>query len=155
MKHVARIIGYLVLGLAVCIAYAPLSYALSMGQGVPSFALQDLNGKKYELSAMKKAPMMVVYFFDAQSRPSQEGLLSLDQLAKKYKDAELTVWAITRSPKDRVADFVSKTKPGFPVLLDTSNVSDLYEARLILPTVCILGPDLKLRSEERRVGKEC
>lgn len=153
MKQITRMIGCLVLGFAVCIAYAPPSYALSKGQGVPSFALQDLSGKKYDLSAMKKTPMMVVYFFDAASRPSQEGLLSLDQLAKKYKDANLTVWGITRSPKNSAAEFASSVKPSFPILLDTSNVSDLYNARLILPTVCIIGPDLKLLDVFQGGGK--
>ena len=153
MNSIVRIIGCLALVLVLGMAGVPVCHALTPGQAVSVFALPDLNNKKYDLLTMKKAPMMVVYFFDAQSRPSQEGLLSLDQLAKKYKDAELTVWAITRSPKDQVADFVSKTKPGFPVLLDTSNVSDLYQARLILPTVCILGPDLKLLDSFQGGGK--
>lgn len=153
MNSIVRIIGCLALVLVLGMAGVQVCHALTPGQAVSVFALADLNNKRYDLLTMKKAPMMVVYFFDAQSRPSQEGLLSLDQLAKRYKDAELTVWAITRSPKDQVADFVSKTKPSFPVLLDTSNVSDLYQARLILPTVCILGPDLKLLDSFQGGGK--
>jgi tetratricopeptide (TPR) repeat protein len=153
MKHIARITVFLVMILAVTVTWAVPCHALSAGQAVPVFSLQDLNGKKYDLSAMKKTPMMVVYFFDAQSRPSQEGLLNLDQLAKKYKDAKLTVWGVTGSPKDQAADFVAKTRPSFPVLLDTSNVSDLYNARLILPTVCIIGPDLKLLDSFQGGGK--
>ena len=139
--------------LAMTITEATSCHALTTGQAVPVFSLQDLNGKKYDLSSMKKTTMMVVYFFDAQSRPSQEGLLNLDQLAKKYKDTKLTVWGVTKSPKDKAADFAAKTRPSFPVLLDTSNVSDLYNARLILPTVCIIGPDLKLLDSFQGGGK--
>lgn len=144
MNHIARIGVCLLLALAVCASGAPLCHALATGQPVSVFSLQDVSGKKYDLSSMKNSPMIVVYFFDAASRPSQEGLINLDQLAKKYRDAKLIVWGVSRSPKDKVADFVAKTKPSFPILLDTSHVSDLYNARLILPTVCIIGPDLKL-----------
>lgn len=144
MKHIAKKVLCPAFMLIFFLAGALPCHALSSGQAAPLFALQDLNGKKYDLAAMKKNTLMVVYFFDAQSRPSQEGLLNLDQLAKKYKDANLTVWGITGSSKKITSDFISKTKPSFPVLMDNASVSDRYNARLILPTVCIIGPDLKV-----------
>ena len=67
--------------------------ALQAGSQVPVFTLKDVNGKAYPLSGMKNTPMTILYFFDPDSRPSIEGLLSLDQLAKQYRDADLTVWA--------------------------------------------------------------
>ncbi len=70
--------------------------------------------------------------------------MSLDQLAKQYRDADLTVWAITRSSKQKVAAFNNTTQTVFPVLLDTANVSDMYDAQRVLPTVCIVGPELKM-----------
>ncbi len=123
---------------------APGFCKLKSGDAVPLFTLQDLNGKTYDLAAMKDQPMVILYFFDAASRPSQQGLLSLDELAKKYKDTDLIVWGITRSPLAKVKQFVKKAKPSFPILLDKAGVSDKYEAKLVLPTICILGPDLKL-----------
>jgi len=153
MNRIARISICLVLVLVISGAGAQLVHALEQGRAVTVFSLQDIQGKKYDLSGMKNTPMVVLYFFDAQSRPSQEGLLNLDQLAKKYRDAKLVVWGITRSPKDKVADFVSKTKPSFPILLDSSNVSEMYNAYLILPTVCIIGPDLRLLDTFQGGGK--
>lgn len=153
MKHISRIIVCLVLALAVMASGVPLCHALSSGQAAPAFSLQDLNGKKYDLAAMKKSPMMVLYFFDAASRPSQEGLLSLDQIAKKYKNAQLVVWGVTRSTKALSADFAAKTKPSFPILLDTASVSEQYNAKAILPTVCIVGPDLKVLDVFQGGGK--
>ena len=123
------------------------------GQKAPDFCLDDIKGKTYDLSTMSKQPMIILYFFDVESRPSQEGLLSLDQLAKQYEDADLIVWGITLSPKKKVAGFVASKKLSFPALLDRSAVSDLYHARLILPTVCILGPDLKLLDYLQGGGK--
>lgn len=153
MNGLTRIIGCLAVMAVLGMAGVPVCHAMTPGQAVVPFSLNDLNGKRYDLAAQKKNTMLVLYFFDAQSRPSQEGLLSLDQIAKKYKDADLDVWGITRSPKAQVADFVSKTKPAFPILLDTASVSDLYQAKLILPTVCIIGPDRKLLDTFQGGGK--
>jgi len=118
--------------------------AFQTGSPVPVFTLKDINGKTYPLSGMKNKAMTILYFFDAESRPSIEGLLSLDQLVKKYRDADLTVWAITRSSKQKVAVFNNSTQTVFPVLLDTGGVSEMYDAQRVLPTVCIVGPELKM-----------
>ena len=72
---------------------------LKPGQEAPLFVLKNDKGKSYELAQMKDQPMVIVYFFDVDSSSSQEGLLHLDQLAKKYKDADLTVWGSPGPPK--------------------------------------------------------
>jgi tetratricopeptide (TPR) repeat protein len=118
--------------------------AIPVGSQVPVFTLKDINGKAYPLSGLQSKAMTILYFFDADSRPSIEGLLSLDGLARQYRDADLTVWAITRSPQPKVAAFLEQTQTVFPVLLDRTGVSDLYDAQRVLPTVCIVGPELKM-----------
>lgn len=153
MRHVARVIVCLALAFAVSAAGGAPCHAVSVGQAAPEFALKDLGGKMYNLSLMKKSPMVVLYFFDAASRPSQEGLLSLDQIAKKYKGGQLTVWGITASTRAHASDFAAKTKPSFPILHDMAGVSDQYGAKAILPTVCILGPDLKVMDVFQGGGK--
>ncbi|NOZ69973.1 MAG: tetratricopeptide repeat protein [Deferribacteres bacterium] len=117
------------------------------------FSLEDINGRKYDLSGMKQKRMLILYFFDVESGPSQEGLLNLNQLAKKYADADLTVWAVTASPREKVADFVKKTAIAFPVLLDDSDVSSRYNARLVLPVVYVIGPGLKILDHFEGGGK--
>ncbi len=72
---------------------------ISTGQMSPVFSLKDMNGKTFNLSYIKEQPMITLYFFDVESRPSQEGLLSLNRLAKKYEKSDLIVWAITLSEK--------------------------------------------------------
>lgn len=126
---------------------------LKTGQAAPLFVLKDAQSRSYELATMRERPMVIVYFFDVDSRSSQEGLLDLDRLLKKYKDANLTVWGVTRSSKSKVSAFLSRTKTGFPVLLDSGPVSDAYQARMILPTVCIIGPDLMLLDYFQGGGK--
>jgi tetratricopeptide (TPR) repeat protein len=123
------------------------------GQPAALFVLPDHAGLAHDLAAMKDRPLMILYFFDAGSRPSQEGLLNLDQLAKTYAQTDLAVWAITTSPAQQVADFMAQAKPRFPVLLDKAEVSEQYQARLVLPTVCILGPGLKVLDYFQGGGK--
>ncbi|HDP24515.1 MAG TPA: tetratricopeptide repeat protein [Deltaproteobacteria bacterium] len=124
-----------------------------VGEAVPGFTLKDLQGTVYDLSALKDRPMVILYFFDAASRPSQEFMLTMDSLTRKYQQADLMVWAITRSPKDAVAKFTKEAGSSFPILLDDKGISDLYDARLILPTTCIVGPGLTLLDSFQGGGK--
>ena len=123
------------------------------GKQVPLFSLKGMDGKTYDLKEMNDNPMMIIYFFDATSRPSQESLLTMDNLAKKYQNVDLKVWGITRSSRDSVTDFVKKTKPTFPILLDDAGVSDNYQAKFILPTTCIVGPNLTMLDYFQGGGK--
>jgi tetratricopeptide (TPR) repeat protein/peroxiredoxin len=108
------------------------------------FALFDVQGKKYDLATMKASPMTIVYFFNPLSQSSVEGLLSLDQIAKKYKKADLNVLAVTASQKDKAVTFAKSSKLSFPVLIDNAKVSEAYDAKNILPTVCVIGPGQKV-----------
>src|SRR5512135_1056128 len=125
---------------------------LSSGQAAPTFSLNDLRGQRHDLAVMKDRPMIILYFFDVDSRPSQEGLLSLNQLSGQYK-GNLVIWAVTLSPKEKVRKFVATSNLALPVLIDQSNVSDRYMARQILPAVAIIGPGLKVLDYFQGGGK--
>jgi tetratricopeptide (TPR) repeat protein len=132
---------------------APARAAVATGQAAPAFMLKDLAGKEHALPAPKEKQMSILYFFDVESRPSQEGLLSLSGIAKKHKDADIAVWGITRSPKDKVAAFAKSSGVAFPMLLDTAEVDKLYQARQILPTVYVVGPGQKVLDSFQGGGK--
>jgi tetratricopeptide (TPR) repeat protein len=154
MKPLIRwILTILMAGLAVLLASSAGQTQVKAGQPAPLFALKSPGGQTFELAGMKDQPMLILYFFDVDSPSSQEGLLSLDRLAKKYKNAELMVWGITRAPADRVKRFLSQSNVSFQILVDSGAVSDLYAARLVLPTVCIVGPDLTLLDYIQGGGK--
>lgn len=157
MMHM-RLTARLFASFAVCITTIMVGPELSCGQlapgdAAPVFSLQDLGGKFYDLSTMKEQSMIVLYFLDVESRPSLEGLLSLDRLAKQYEDADMIMWGITLSHEGKVSTFIDRTNPGFPILLDKTGVSDLYQARVVLPTICIIGPNLKLLDYFQGGGK--
>lgn len=154
MKMCQKSFGLLVLVIAGIVLGSALSHGqISPGQTASLFTLKDLKGQPYDLSKMKDRPLILLYFFDVDSRPSQEGLLNLHQLAKQHQDTQMTVWAITLSTKEKTLKFVETTGIAFPVLLDTAKVSDLYRARQILPTVCVLGPGLKILDYFQGGGK--
>lgn len=149
-----KVFTVFLLPVAVVMWVAGISYGdITQGQSAPVFSLKDMGGKSYDLAEEKTRPMIMLYFFDAASRSSQEGLLRLDELAKKYTEVDLKVWGITRSPKDTVTTFVKQARPGFPILRDTEKVSDMYGARFILPVVCIVGPGLKVLDTFKGGGK--
>jgi tetratricopeptide (TPR) repeat protein/peroxiredoxin len=114
------------------------------GKPAPSFGLSDVKGDHYDIDKLESHPVLILYFFDAASRTSQEGLLNLDDWVAQYKQADLQAWGITRSSESSVNDLVVQSQFSIPILMDQSDVSDLYNARLILPTVCIIGPNKKV-----------
>lgn len=148
---------HLVAGLTALLLMIPLmptAHAKPVsGQAAPGFALKDIQGRPYDTAALKTRPMTVLYFFDAESKPSQEGLVSLAQAADRFKDSGLTIWGVTLSPQDKAAEFAKGSGLAVPVLLDKGNVSELYDAQTVLPTVCIVGPDLKVLDFVQGGGK--
>jgi tetratricopeptide (TPR) repeat protein len=154
MRLVSRLLTSVAVVMTVILSGTNVGYGqITPGQTAPVFSLKDVKGGMHDLALIKDQPMTILYFFDAESRPSQEGLLTLDQLAKRYEHADLIVWGITGSSEEKVANFAARSNPRFPVLLDKSGVSDLYQARLILPTVCVLGPELKVLDYFQGGGK--
>jgi len=127
--------------------------AMTIGERAPGFTLTDMAGKKRSLREAQGRQMTVLFFFDAQSSSSQGGLLMLDRLLQQYRDEQLTVWGITRSEAEAVEQFILKTHIKFPILIDTGDVSRQYDAQVILPVACILGPDLEILDYFQGGGK--
>ena len=154
MKNIMKATVFLIC----VIAYTIFPGTIALGQSndervAHAFILNDLQDRPHDLSSMRDRPMMILYFFDAESRPSQEGLLSLHHIMQQYGKADLAVWAITLSDRESIANFVKNTEIAFPVLIDTSGASRLYNAEVILPTVYILGPHLNVLDTFQGGGK--
>jgi peroxiredoxin len=151
MRTISRIAGVLIILLASTASTAGAQPAV--GQAGHIFTLNDTQGTPYNLSAIKDHQMAVLYFFDAASRPSQEGLAYLNSLKKRFSAANLQIWAITMSPADAVARYIKQASPSFPVLLDPGAVSHQYDAKTILPTVCVMGPGHKIMDIFREAAR--
>ena len=153
MKAIFRKMSLMVMVVATLVSSSATVYGqLSSGQTAPVFALKDINGKVFDLAGIKQQPLTILYFFDVTSRPSQEGLFSLNQLAKQHK-GDLSVWAITSSSKEKVAQFAASAGLIFPILPSGIQVMGLYHAQKVLPTVCIIGPGLRILDSFQGGGK--
>lgn len=128
--------------------------ALGVGEQAPPLSLLDTSGKTHTLAAGKGRPMTILYFFDVDSRPSLEGLLTLNDVAKRTKGGNLAVLAVTASGAGKAAGFARKAALSFPVLLDEGGrVAEAYRARQVLPTVCVVGPDGRILDSFQGGGK--
>lgn len=131
-----------------------------VGQSAPDFSLKDVNGKHYELSMLTESMMTILLFLDLDSRPSISSLQFLDKLAKRYDATDFKVWAIAQSSEEKIKKIVAQYKLTFadeltiPILIDRdAAVSELYDAVIILPTTCIIGPQLKVLDVIQGGGK--
>ncbi len=123
------------------------------GDEAPLFTLKDVYGRSHKLSAVKESSLVILYFFDTESSASQEGLLSLNKVVKEFPAADLLIWGITTSSSSSVSDFIVAHDAGFPVMIDTKGISAQYDAQVILPTIYILGPGLKIIDYFQGVGE--
>ena len=123
------------------------------GDIAPDFTLEDVYGRPYQLAAMKDNSLIVLYFFDTASAASQDGLLTLNKMLRKFEGTDLLVWGITTSSKSSVSDFIVDHNASFPVMQDQKGVSATYQAEYVLPTVYILGPGRKIIDTFQGGGK--
>ncbi len=145
MKHLVKIVLLLALLLSSTLLVPPPGRAeIVPGEVAPDFSLQDVYGRDHTLSTMKEHSLIVLYFFDTESSSSLDGLLALNRLEKRFANTDLLIWGITTSGKSKVSDLIVEHETAFPVMLDKGEISDLYQARMVLPTICILGPGLKI-----------
>jgi len=154
MKKMMKISSvFIVMFMFIVYSYSIGYGQMSIGQKAHDFSLKDMEGNVHTLSDLSKKSLSMLYFFDADSRPSQEGLINLYHLSEKYNKADLTVLAITLSEKSEISKFIKNTGIKSPVLIDNADVSTRYNAEIILPTVCILGPDFQVLDYFQGGGK--
>jgi len=110
----------------------PLSEAaLDKGSRAPSFSALKTN---------KKASMSILYFFKYGSKPSRKGLEHLKKQYPLYKDAGISIFAISRGdPKSLEADLKKHPLP-FPVIRDDGKIFRDYGVQVILPVTYVLSP---------------
>jgi peroxiredoxin len=110
----------------------------------PRFSLNNINGGQVQVNNLDGKQLLVLFFFDVESRPSLECLNAMDLLARQHP-SELVVYGISSSPPDLIRRYVREHNLTIQVLHDTARVRDLYHARQILPVGCIIGRDFRVR----------
>jgi peroxiredoxin len=117
-----------------------LSNPASAAQGTaPDFTLNDINGKKVNLSEFR-GKVVVLNFWATWCGPCRAEMPSLNNLYNEYKDKGLVVLAVSMDTSEKpVKSFVKELKLAFPVLMDKDKAVSFDEyAVLGLPTTFLI-----------------
>jgi peroxiredoxin len=115
-----------------------------IGKEVPDFKLPDLDGK----TVSKKDLMGKVYILDFWATwcpPCRASLPHLDKLYQSQKTAGLQVFAVNlQEEKEKVQEFVTNTKLGLHILLDTEGKTSIPFKAEGIPETVVVGKDGKV-----------
>ena len=114
------------------------------GKPAPDFKLGTLDGKEMSPSKLK-GKVIVLDFWATWCPPCRASLPHLDKFYQEHKAAGVEVFAINlQEDKEKVQEFVTKTKLGVPVVLDLEGkTAEPYMAQGIPETV-VIGKDGKI-----------
>ncbi|MFD0678147.1 MULTISPECIES: TlpA family protein disulfide reductase [unclassified Paenibacillus] len=108
---------------------------MARNKPVPSFALQGLDGKGYQIGGEREKPL-IVNFWASWCGPCHEEAPDLKRMFDKYGE-QFDLYSVNVTRDDRLEDvkgFVKKYDLSFPVLLDQKGTTaELYRI-LFVPT---------------------
>ena len=103
--------------------------ALSAGKAAPEFALEKMDGGKFNLrEALSRGPVLAV-FFKISCPVCQFALPYVERLYQAYKGKNVTIVGVSQNNKNDTAKFMQEYKLTLPVLLDDTSsypVSNAY-----------------------------
>lgn len=105
--------------------------ALQKGTVAPSFPA---------LAGDQKHPMVILYFFKHDSKPSMQGLEHLKTQYSLYQSAGIQVFAISKDEPKALDHSLQKNPLPFPVVKDDGKIFKDYGIQIVLPATVVLGP---------------
>jgi peroxiredoxin len=113
-----------------------------VGDEAPGFSLPLLDGGEMDLARHAGRDVVVLDFWATWCPPCREGLPSVAELAVRYADRPVAVYAVNIGESaEQVREFLQKTGIEVPVALDASSeVATRYKVRSI-PTTIVIGRD--------------
>jgi thiol-disulfide isomerase/thioredoxin len=129
-----------------CVVFAALAVAAAARahqlrpwtSAAPPLALNDLNGKPWDLSALQ-GRVVLLNFWATWCEPCREELPSLQALAQRHEADSLVVLMVNyRESEPGIRRFLERTPLALPVLLDRDgSVTRAWTARVFPTTVLI------------------
>ena len=108
---------------------------------VPALALTDLDGKAWNLAALKGRPVML-NFWASWCEPCRAEMPSLELLATRHEKAGLVVLAVNyKEPLPKIQRFLKALPFSLPILLDSDGDAASVWTPRVFPTTVLIGRD--------------
>lgn len=113
----------------------------------PNFVWRDINGKQVAFDAFH-SKVTLVNFWATWCGPCRKEIPDLEAIHKKYKDKGVKVIGISldRGPGvlTSVAEFATKFKMTYPVVIDNGELEQIYGNIRAIPTTFIINKEGKI-----------
>jgi thioredoxin-dependent peroxiredoxin len=125
---------------------------LSVGSPAPDFEAADQTGKTVRLSALKGAPVVLVFYPGDDTPGCTRQLCEFRDRWSAYKAAGVVVFGVNPQGAASHTEFAKKFKFPFPILVDRgAEIASAYHAGgwLVRRTVYGIGADGRIAFAER------
>ncbi len=133
-----------ILGVAI-ISFLPIAHAqLQLGEKIPDFSADTIEGKKISLgdySEKEGKKVLILYFFAIWCEPCKEDFKYLQQIQDQYGTRGLGLLAILTPDsfrRDRLKELMQKIRVTFPILFDDLGVIARRCGVFDLPTSLVI-----------------
>jgi len=115
------------------------------GGATPELALEDLAGKRHDLSAYK-GKVVLVNFWATWCEPCRAEMPSIDRLRSSLQGKPFEVLAVNLAePLSRIEKFVDATPVRFPLLRDRDGEAGKAWKAKLLPASFLIGRDGRIK----------
>jgi len=129
------------LGAAARAAESPGQYVVRpwpRERAVPRLGLSDLDGRSWELAALKGRPVLL-NFWATWCEPCRAEMPSLDRLARQQAKEGLSVFAVNyQEGEARIREFLDAVHVSLPVLLDRDGVAGRQWTPRVFPSTVLI-----------------
>ncbi len=143
-----RVLAVAVLLVIVAPAIAAEALILGMGERAQLLELKSIQGEKLEAGDFENKAVIIT-FFASWCPPCRDEFHDLNNVAREYKESELTIIAINvfeefdENDEIRMARFLNDTQPKFSVVKGNERVKRLFGDVQRIPTLLVFDPDGK------------
>jgi peroxiredoxin len=102
-----------------------------IGEKLPYFSFNDLNGRKIQTSDYKNKPM-VINIWGTSCMACVKEIPDLNKLKEQNKATDIAFLAFTRNPKEKVLDLISRTPLYFRIVTNAKSFTDTLTTELPL-----------------------
>jgi len=96
-----------------------------VGKQAFPFSVTDINGNNYSLESLK-GKVIVINFWFVECKPCIMEMPDLNKLVEKYKNKEVVFLGLAMNQKEKLEQFLKKTKYNYNIVPDAKDVVGKY-----------------------------